>query len=187
MYGPYPPYPYCDSSPPAWGWGFGHPYDPELYLLHDGPPPLEWWGGPEHPGWMEYSPIYTGFDITSLPEYSKEWGQKWGERLGEKLGALGTAAGDAWKNVSQGVSSGLPSFKPFGDVTQKASTAADEATLAAREARKSIAAVRDRATSTLDQVDRTAREHEETVKIAKYVLVGLGVLGGTALVYSMLK
>jgi hypothetical protein len=186
MYGPYA-YP-CYAPPDEWGWAFGHPYDPQRYVLHDGPPPLEWWNGPEHPGWSAdyawpHGPEFAGLDLGSLPQYGREWAEK----FGEKLGTLGTAAEGAWKNLSQGVSSGLPSFKPFGEVTQKASTAADEATLAAAEARRSIAAVRDRATRTLDQVDRTAKEHEETVKIAKYVLVGLGVLGGTALLYSMVK
>jgi hypothetical protein len=110
-------------------------------------------------------------------------GKEWAEKLGEKLGQLGTAASNTWKNISQGV----PEFHPLGDAPQKAAAAADATTLAAEEARRSIAALSQKADRTLAQVDRTAREHEETVRIAKYVMVGVAVLGGAALLYAVAK
>lgn len=186
----------------------GHPH----YLLHYGPPSSRWsaeWGYPypytEWPDtWVESSPDwedwgyypeprpYVGFDVSSIPGAAVEWGHK----LGEQIGEFGSAAGEALRKVGRGIGGAMPSFPsipsipslaPIGSAAQKAGTAADATTLAAEEARRSIAHVSQRADRTLDQIDRTAKEHEETVRVVKYVMVGIAVLGGAALIYSIAK
>ena len=186
-----------------------HPY----YLLHYGPPSSRWsaeWGYPysytEYPytdwgPWEEAGPDwedwgyypqprpYVGFDVSSVPGAAVEWGYK----LGEQIGQFGSAAGEALRNVGEGIGRSIPSFPsipsftPIGSAAQKAGTAADATTLAAEEARKTIAHVSRRADATLDQIDKTAKEHEETVRVVKYVMVGIAVLGGVALLYAVAK
>jgi len=156
-----------------WGWGFGFPRDLQTQVLQDSPPPPEWWDGPEHSGWTApYT--YVGADYP---------GKDWMEKLGQKAGDVGTAVSDWWQRLGQGISE----FRPLGDAPQKAATAADAHTLAAEEARRSIADLRQRADKTLSKVDKAAKEHEETVRVVKYVMVGVAVLGGAALIYAVAK
>lgn len=180
----------------------GHPH----YLLHHGPPSSRWsaeWGYPYPynedwdewgPDWAEWSYYpeprpYVGFDVSSIPSVATEWGHK----LGQQVGEFGSAAGEALRTVGRGISGVVPSFPsipslaPIGSAAQKAGTAADQTTLAAEEARRSIASVSKRANATLDQIDKTAKEHEETVRVVKYVMIGIAVLGGAALVYAVAK
>lgn len=175
----------------------GHPH----YLLHHGPPSSRWsgewgypypyseWGQWEEPypfGWEEWGYPYVGFDPSSIPGAAVEWGHK----LGEQIGQFGSAAGEALRNAGRGIGGAfpsVPSLAPLQSAAQKAGTAADSTTLAADEARRSIAHVSQRADRTLDQIDRAAKEHEETVRIVKYVMVGIAVLGGAALVYAVAK
>jgi hypothetical protein len=185
----------------------GYPH----YSLHHGPPfSFGWdgeWGypsfsGPVYPGWgdpyaqwgewgypfgyLEADP-YVGFDVSSIPDTA----MKWGREAWDDLSQLGSAASEALKHAGQGISGAFPSVTaPLGTVgsaAQKAGTAADATTLAADEARKSIAHVTRKADATLDQIQRTAKEHEETVRVVKYVMVGIAVLGGVALVYAVAK
>jgi len=81
----------------------------------------------------------------------------------------------------------VPSLAPIGTAAQKAGTAADSTTLAAEEARRSIAHVSRRADATLDQIDKTAKEHEETVRVVKYVMIGIAVLGGAGIIYAVTR
>ncbi len=133
-----------------------------------------------------YGDSYTGFDVSTIPDTA----MKWGREIGEQVSQFGSAAGEALKNAAKGVSGATPSWRPLAPVenaAQKASTAADSTTLAAEEARRSIAHVTRRADATLDQIDKTAKEHEETVRVVKYVMIGIAVLGGAALVYAVTK
>jgi hypothetical protein len=136
-----------------------------------------------------YPDSYVGFDVSSIPSAAT----KWGHEIGEQIGHFGSAAGEALRNVAKGVGGGVggvTSWSPLGPVSeaaQKTGTAADSTMLAAEEARRTIAHVSRRADVTLDQIDRTAKEHEEMVKVVKYVMVGIAVLGGAALIYSVAK
>lgn len=185
---------------------YGHSH----YPVHHGPPSSRWsaewgypysytdwgaWGpweaGPDWEDWGYYPEPrpYVGFDVSSIPGTAVEWGHK----LGEQIGQFGSAAGEALKNVGRGIGGAMPSFPtvpslaPIGSAAQKAGTAADTTTLAAEEARRTIAHVSRRADATLDQIDKTAKEHEETVRVVKYVMVGIAVLGGVALLYAVAK
>jgi hypothetical protein len=170
----------------------GYPH----YLLHHGSPPSQWngeWGYPyswearDPYSYDYYGDSYTGFDVSTIPDTA----MKWGHEIGEQIGKFGSAAGEALKNVAKGAGSVMaPKLNPLGSVgetVQKAGTAAESTTLAAEEARRSIAYVTRRADATLDQIDKAAKEHEETVRVVKYVMIGIAVLGGAALVYSVTK
>jgi hypothetical protein len=178
MYQGYPHYPFHDGSPFFHrGAEWGYPYS-------------NWqaWNQP----WDDWNDPYVGFDVSSIPGAAVEWGHK----LGEQIGEFGSAAGEALKNVGRGISGAVPSLPsgssfsplaPMNSAAQKAGTAADATTLAAEEARRTIAHVSKRADATLDQIDKAAKEHEDTVRIVKYVMIGIAVLGGAALVYAVTK
>jgi len=176
------------------------------YLLYSGPPSSRWsaeWGYPYPysdewnawgPDWEEWSYYpeprpYVGFDVSSIPNVATEWGHK----LGQQIGEFGSAAGEALRTVGRGIGGAMPSFPsvpslaPIGTAAQKAGTAADSTTLAAEEARRSIAHVSRRADATLDQIDKTAKEHEETVRVVKYVMIGIAVLGGAGIIYAVTR
>jgi hypothetical protein len=102
---------------------------------------------------------------------------KYGHQLGQGIDAalhnLGQAAQTYTQQLGQGISSAIPSpdlkSLGLGNVADRASSAADATREAAAAAK------------------RAAEQHEETMKVAKYVAIGLGVLGGAALVYYLAK
>lgn len=180
MHQGYPHYSLHYGPPSSFGWSgeWGYPSFGEPIFLERGDPWGEWG--------YSYDP-YVGFDASSIPDTA----MRWGHEVWNDLSQFGSAASEALKHAGQGISGALPSVTaPLGSVgsaAQKAGTAADATTLAADEARKSIAHVTRKADATLDQINRTAKEHEETVRVVKYVMVGIAVLGGVALIYSVAK
>ncbi len=154
---------------------------------------LDEWGNPvwahEYPvgyheeryfGGAQAPEDYVGLDSPSLSSY--------GQQLGQEMGRWGTQAAQALKQklgsgLGTGISQSLGSLSPLGDAPQRASKAADAAAAAADE----ISALSRRANASLDRADRTMKEHEETVRIVKFAVIGIGVLGGMALIFSMVK
>ncbi len=195
MHQGYPHYLLYQGPPSSLGWGgeWGH-----SYLPFGGPAYSEWgyhpfgyleaspdagWGYPNGEWGYPYDESYVGFDVSTIPDTA----MKWGREVWNDLSQLGSGASEALKRASQSIPSVTAPLGSVGSAAQKAGTAADATTLAADEARRSIAHVSKKADATLDQIQRTAKEHEETVRVVKYVMVGIAVLGGAALIYSVVK
>jgi len=142
--------------------------------------PLDEWG---YPIWNDE---YAGLDLSSVTSYGQQLGQKfgqWGSQAAQAVRQNLPDLGSYGQRLARGVGSGLESLNPLGDAPEKASRAAD-ATAAAADA---IAALSQRANASLGRADKTMKEHEETVRIIKFAVIGIGALGGVTLIFSMLK
>jgi hypothetical protein len=154
---------------PVWAYEYPVGYHEARYL-----------GGDVSPE-ASYASGYVGLDYPALTSY--------GQQLGQKLGQWGMQAGQAIRqnipdlgSYSQKLSTGVGQTL-LGDAPQRASKAADAAAAAA----DAITSLSRRANESLDRADKTMKQHEETVRIVKFVVIGIGVLGGAALLFSMVK
>jgi hypothetical protein len=113
---------------------------------------------------------YAGLDLGAIGSY--------GRQLGEKLGEWGTQAGQAL-----GISHGYGGGGFLGDAPAKASVAADAAKIAADEARSAMGQLGE----TAAHARESAKSVKEAAEVAKYAIIGLGILGGAALIYYIAK
>jgi hypothetical protein len=112
---------------------------------------------------------YAGLDLGTISSYGKQIGQKlgdWGSQAGQALG------------IHPGSSDGF-----LGDAPARMSTASDAAKAAADEARSAMG----RLGETADHARATAKSVKEAADVAKYAIIGLGILGGAALIYYIAK
>ena len=124
----------------------------------------------------------TGFDFGPFQSYSDQ-AVEYGRGLGQKiaravpniLSPISGAGQRIGEGLGQGIKRGLTSSMPdFGDIQSKASAAADKTSSAAEALRHAA-----------ENAESTSNAIKDTAHIAKIVLIGLGVLGSIAIVYSM--
>ena len=109
----------------------------------------------------------AGFDLGLLGhDFSQQLGT-WGAETSHALGHFGDALGQG----------------PLGDAPQRARQAADTAKLAADEARVTLRRLNDAA----EHTSRSAQDVGEAARVAKLAIIGLSILGGAALIYSIAK
>lgn len=137
-----------------------------------------WWAPEDH---------QVGLDLDDLSHYGQQIGQQIGEyghaiaehakRIAPEITAPLTrpiergfaSAASTIGEKMRGLVPEIPKFPDLGETKRRADAAADAVERAARDAQD------------------TAAHVKETARVAKVVLIGLGVLGGVALVASIVK
>lgn len=146
---------------------------------------------PFYPGAYEAEVAQSAFNNLAYPQDSyfvgADWAwpvnalDKYGHQLGQGIDSalhnLGQAAqtyaqqlGSAGQGISQGIGKGIASAIPSPDLKSLG-----------------LGDVADSARDAAASAKRAAEQHEETMRVAKYVVIGLGVLGGAALIYYIAK